>query len=96
MRGLSVAIAETGNRRPHVLDSDAKEQSSCFDRPAAIQIEIESLAVHVANLAHFIIDEIGAQSLRIVATFLPQLRRSDALRAKESVDAACLPVARVA
>ncbi len=96
MRGLAVAVIQSGYVGPDVLDADREENSSRFDRTALVEIQDESLAVRILHGAHLIIDELGAEFFRVGASFRAKVGRPNALRAEEPIDAASFPVAGIA
>ena len=53
MNCLPVATVESGDVRPHILDSDRKENSARFDRGAILEMDRKQLSALVQRALDF-------------------------------------------
>ena len=96
MRSLAIAVGEPGNGRPDIVYTDRQKQTARVDHVALPELQSVAVVVDLLRRLDFIVDDSHTVLLCVLAPACAQLRRPDRVRAKEAVDAAGLPVARIA
>lgn len=96
VRGLAVAALEPGNVGPDVLDPDGDEEALRLDHAPALEDETEVLVAHLRGGLHAAVHQLRAEAPGLVPPALAQLGWRDVGEAEVPMDAARLPVARVA
>src|SRR5688500_5197304 len=96
VRSLPIAVGQSGNIRPEIFYSNREKQSPCCESATFLEREIEALRVEVLNRDDSIVQQRCAELLGVCTALAAEIRRPDTLGAKDSVDAASLPVTRIA
>jgi len=96
VRVASVDVIEARHIGPDVLQPDREEQAPRLERAAVVEGELEALLVRPCDGRAYGVHQLNVAVASLVAPHAAKLRRLDLRMAEEAVDAARLPVARVA